>query len=178
MSRPIGIYFGTDTGRTRRVAKLIAQKLGSRANAPLNIGRADLDAFLAHEFLILGTPTLGEGELPGLSVGLAQGSWEEFLPLLQGQDMSGATVALFGLGDQDKYGNEFVDALTLIYDAVLACGARVVGAWPVDGYNFKASQALIDGQFVGLALDQINQPLLTEVRVDAWLQQLAGELED
>ena len=178
MSQKIGIYFGTDTGRTRRIAKLIAQKLGSRANAPVNIGRADLDAFLAHEFLILGTPTLGEGELPGLSVGLSQGSWEEFLPLLLGQDMSGNTIALFGLGDQDKYGNEFVDALILLHDAVVACGARVVGAWPVDGYNFKASQALIDGQFVGLALDQINQPLLTEVRVDAWLQQLAGELED
>ena len=178
MSQKIGIYFGTDTGRTRRIAKLIAQKLGSRADAPVNINRADLDSFLAHEVLILGTPTLGEGELPGRTVGLAQDSWEEFLPLLLGQDMSGNTIALFGLGDQDKYGNEFVDALILLHDAVVACGARVVGAWPVDGYNFKASQALIDGQFVGLALDQINQPLLTEVRVDAWLQQLAGELED
>lgn len=173
----IGIYFGTDTGRTRRVAKLIAQKLGERADAALNINRATLDQFLAHDVLILGTPTYGEGELPGRSTGLAQESWEEFLPRLQGADMKGRRVALFGLGDQDKYSSEFVDAMIFLHDAVIACGARVVGTWPVDGYTFKASQALLDGRFVGLAIDPINQAALTEARVDAWLRQLTTELE-
>ncbi|PKO84815.1 MAG: flavodoxin [Betaproteobacteria bacterium HGW-Betaproteobacteria-11] len=177
MNPKIGIYFGTDTGRTRRIAKLIAQKLGDRADAALNVNRVDPDTFLAHRVLILGAPTYGAGELPGLSTGLAQESWEEFLPRLRGRDMKGKTVALFGLGDQDKYGGEFVDALMILYDAMVACGARVVGAWPTDGYSFKASQALLDGRFVGLALDQINQPALTEARIDAWLQHLAHELE-
>jgi flavodoxin I len=177
MSATIGIYFGTDTGRTRRIAKLIAQKLGERAQAPLNINRALIEDFLAHQLLILGTPTYGDGELPGLATGLAQESWAEFLPRLQGRDMSRQTVALFGLGDQDKYGSEFVDALLPVYDAVVACGARVVGAWPAEGYDFKASQALVDGRFVGLALDQINQAALTEARIDAWLRQLADELQ-
>lgn len=171
----IGIYFGTDTGRTRRVAKLIAQKLGDRAQAPVNINRATLEDFLAHEVLILGVPTYGDGELPGLATGLAQESWAEFLPRLEGQDMRGKTVALFGLGEQEKYGHEFVDALILLHDAVTACGARVIGAWPVEGYAFKTSQAMIDGRFVGLALDQISQPALSEARIDAWLQQLDDE---
>lgn len=177
MAAPIAIYFGTDTGRTRRIAKLIAQKLGERALAPVNIGRTGIDDFLAHDTLILGTPTYGEGALPGLSTGLAQESWEEFLPRLQGRDMRGKTVALFGLGDQDKYTNEFVDALILLHDAVTACGARVIGAWPAAGYDFKASQALVGERFVGLALDQINQPALSEARVDAWLRQLDDELQ-
>jgi flavodoxin I len=171
----IGIYFGTDTGRTRRIAKLIAQKLGDVTLAPLNINRTSIEQFLAHEVLILGAPTYGDGELPGLSVGLAQESWEEFLPRLAGQDMRGKKVALFGLGDQEKYSSEFVDALIFIHDAVLACGATIIGRWPVDGYAFKASQALLDGRFVGLALDQINQPALTEERLDRWLQQLRNE---
>jgi flavodoxin I len=171
----IGIYFGTDTGRTRRIAKLIAQKLGDVADAPLNINRTSIDQFLAHDTLILGTPTYGDGELPGLSVGLAQASWEEFLPRLAGHDMTGKRVALFGLGDQEKYSNEFVDAMIFLHDTVLACGATVIGTWPVDGYAFKASQALIDGRFVGLALDPINQGALTEARVDTWLQQLKSE---
>lgn len=149
----IGIYFGTDTGRTRRIAKLIAQKLDgwadARAAAPLNINRATLDDFLAHEVLILGAPTYGDGELPGLATGLAQ----------------------------EKYGHEFVDALLLLHDAVVACGARVIGAWPIDGYTFEASQAVIDGRFVGLALDPVSQPALSEARIDAWLQQLADELQ-
>ncbi len=176
MAGPIAIYFGTDTGRTRRIAKLIAQKLGDRALAPANIGRTTVDDFLAHDTLILGTPTYGAGELPGKSTGLSQDSWEEFLPRLQGCDMRGKTVALFGLGDQDKYTNEFVDAMLLIHDAVVDCGARVVGAWPAESYSFKASQALIGKHFVGLALDQINQATLTESRIDAWLAQIAGEL--
>jgi flavodoxin I len=174
----IGIYFGTDTGRTRRIAKLIAQKLEGRADAPLNINRVTLEDFLAHEVLILGAPTYGDGELPGLATGLAQESWAEFLPRLEGQDMRGKTVALFGLGEQDKYGHEFVDALILLYDAVLACGAHVIGAWPVEGYVFKASQAVIDGRFVGLALDPVSQSALSEARIDAWLQQLDRELEE
>ena len=177
MNATIGIYFGTDTGRTRRIAKLIAQKLGERAQSPLNINRAAIEDFLAHEVLILGTPTYGDGELPGLATGLAQESWAEFLPRLRGRDMSRQTVALFGLGDQDKYGSEFVDALLPVYEAVAGCGARVIGAWPAAGYDFKASQALIDDGFVGLALDQINQPALTDGRIDAWLQQIAGELK-
>ncbi len=176
MTNKIALYFGTDTGRTRRIAKLIAQKLGDKALAPVNIGRTSVEDFLAHDTLILGTPTYGEGALPGLSTGLAQESWEEFLPRLQGRDMRGKTVALFGLGDQDKYANEFVDAMLLIYDAVVDCGARVVGTWPAEGYSFKASQALIGNHFVGLALDQINQAALSESRIDAWLAQLAGEL--
>ncbi|MBI5110306.1 MAG: flavodoxin [Rhodocyclales bacterium] len=176
MAAPIAIYFGTDTGRTRRIAKLIAQKLGDRALAPVNIGRSTVDDFLAHEVLILGTPTYGEGALPGLSTGLAQESWEEFLPRLQGRDMRGKTVALFGLGDQDKYAGEFVDAMLLIHDAVVDCGARVVGAWPAAGYDFTASLALVGDHFVGLALDQINQAALSDARIDAWLRQLAGEL--
>ncbi len=171
----IGIYFGTDTGRTRRIAKLIAQKLGDRAADPLNINRTNVDDFLANDILILGTPTYGDGELPGLSVGLSNESWEEFLPRLTGQDMTGKKVALFGLGDQDKYANEFVDAMIFIHDTVTACGASVIGTWPTDGYSHKASQAVIDDRFVGLALDQINQPALTEERVNAWLAQILGE---
>lgn len=174
MTDKIAIYFGTDTGRTRRIAKLIAQKLGDKALAPANIGRTSVEDFLAHDTLILGTPTYGEGELPGLSTGLSQESWEEFLPRLQGRDMRGKTVALFGLGDQDKYANEFVDAMILIHDAVVDCGARVVGAWPAAGYDFKASRALIDGRFLGLALDQVNQAALTEARIAAWLLDLAS----
>ncbi|WP_310448632.1 flavodoxin [Sulfuritalea sp.] len=177
MTDKIAVYFGTDTGRTRRIAKLIAQKLGDRALAPVNIGRTGVEDFLAHELLILGAPTYGDGELPGLATGLAQESWAEFLPRLEGQDMRHQTVALFGLGEQEKYGHEFVDALILLHDAVVACGARVIGVWPTDGYAFQASQAIIDGRFVGLALDPVSQPALTEPRIDAWLRQLDEELQ-
>ncbi len=172
----IGIFFGTDTGRTRLIAKQIAKKLGDAADAPVNIGRTTLADFLAYDALILGSPTLGDGELPGQSVGLSQPSWEEFLPELAGADLSGKVAAIFGLGDQKKYPDEFVDAIGIIHDALLAAGARVVGRWPIAGYEFAASQAVDGDDFLGLALDQINQPVLTEQRIDSWLAQIRPAL--
>lgn len=176
----IGIFFGTDTGRTRLIAKQIARKLEARrpgsAAAPVNIGRCTLAEFLAYDALILGTSTLGEGQLPGLSVGLAQPSWEEFLPQLAGLDLAGKTVALYGLGDQQKYPGEFVDAIGLLHAALSAGGARLVGRWPTAGYAFSASLAVDGDHFLGLALDQINQPALTDERLERWLAQLAAEL--
>ncbi|MEY4593067.1 MAG: hypothetical protein RIR18_1962 [Pseudomonadota bacterium] len=170
--RKIGIFFGTDTGRTRLVAKQIAKKLGDLAAVPVNIGRTSMADFLAYDALILGSSTLGAGELPGLSVGLTQPSWEEFLPQLAEADLSGKTIAIYGLGDQTKYPDEFVDAIGILHDAVVARGARVVGFWQTEGYIFNASKAVEGEHFLGLALDQINQPLQTEARLDAWLTQI------
>ncbi len=172
----IGIFFGTDTGRTRRVAKLIAQRLGEAADAPLNINRVTAADLAAYRVLILGTPTLGDGELPGLDNGAQTASWLEFMPQLEGQDWSDKTVAIFGLGDQDKYPNEFVDAIAILHDAVTGCGAKVVGETAAEGYRFNRSQSVVDGRFLGLALDQINQAALTEVRVDAWLADIQPHL--
>lgn len=172
----IGIIFGTDTGRTRRVAKLIAKKLGEAAASPVNVNKVTPDEFLAYDALIIGTPTLGDGEVPGLESGAEGESWAEFLPQLEGADMSGKVVAIFGLGDQETYGNEFCDAMIELYDCVTSCGATVVGAWPTEGYVFEVSQAVVDGCFVGLALDNDNQADLTESRVDAWLEQVTPTL--
>lgn len=172
----IGIFFGTDTGRTRLVAKQIARKLGEAADAPVNIGRSTLADFLAYDALIVGSPTLGDGMLPGESTGLSQPSWEEFIPQLTDVDLSGKTIAIFGLGDQKKYPDEFVDAIGLLHDAFAARGARIVGRWPTEGYTFSASKAVDGDDFLGLALDQHHQPVLTEERIDCWLAQISPEL--
>ena len=171
----IGIFFGTDTGRTRLIAKQIAKKLGDTAAAPVNIGRTTLADFLAYDHLIVGSPTLGDGMLPGESCGLSQPSWEEFVPQLAAADLTGKTIAIFGLGDQKKYAHEFVDAIGILHDAFVARGARVVGRWPTAGYDFAASQAVDGDEFLGLALDQHHQPVLTEERIDAWLAQIKTE---
>ncbi|HSG23815.1 MAG TPA: flavodoxin [Azonexus sp.] len=172
----IGIFFGTDTGRTRLIAKQIAKKLGDAADTPVNIGRTTLEDFVAYDRLILGSSTLGDGELPGLSTGLAQPSWEEFLPQLEAADLTGKVVAIFGLGDQKKYASEFVDAIGIIHDTLVARGARAIGYWPTTGYEFDNSQAVDGDHFLGLALDQINQPVLTEARLESWLAQISPEL--
>ncbi len=169
----VGIFFGTDTGNTRRVAKDIATALGSAIAAkPVNIRNASVADLLAYDNLILGTPTYGEGLLPGLSSGNATESWEEFLPTLSGQDFSGKKVAIYGLGNQKSYPAEFVNAVFYLYEQFEQCGATIIGEWSAEGYNYKASKAVVDGNFVGLVLDQENQKELTPDRLNAWLKML------
>ena len=170
----VGIFFGTDTGNTRRIAKDIAAALGADiADKPVNISKADVSDLLAYDILIVGAPTYGEGELPGLSAGHDNESWEEFLPKLIGEDFSGKKVAIYGLGNQKSYPTEFVDAVFYLYEQFKHCGATLIGDWATQGYNFKASKAVVDGRFVGLALDQENQKDLTPARLDTWLKMLA-----
>ncbi|MEQ1530117.1 MAG: flavodoxin [Methylococcales bacterium] len=169
----VGIFFGTDTGNTRKFAKAIQKQLGDGvADKPVNIKNASVDDLLAYDLLILGSPTYGEGELPGLTSGTSTESWEEFLPNLAGADFSGKTIALYGLGDQVGYAGNFVDAIGMLYDAFSEVGAKFTGFTDTDGYEFEQSKALLDNKFVGLVLDEDNQKDLSEVRLQDWLQQI------
>lgn len=170
----VGIFFGTDTGNTRKIAKQIAKELGDIADKPVNINKATVDDLLAYDVLILGSPTYGDGELPGLTSGNQNESWEEFLPTLVGADFSAKTVALYGLGDQEGYPGNFVDALGFLYDAFSDCGANIVGLTSAEGYTFDRSTALVDDRFAGLVLDEDNQKELTEGRLKAWLEDIAS----
>lgn len=169
----IGIFFGTDTGNTRKIAKSIAKQIGEAAGKPDNIKNVGVDDLLAYDVLILGSPTYGEGELPGLTAGTSTESWEEFLPNLVGADFSGKTIALYGLGDQVGYPGNFVDALGMIYDAFADCGAKFVGFTSTEGYEFESSKAILDEKFVGLVLDEDNQKELTDVRLADWLDSIS-----
>lgn len=175
MSR-IGLFFGSSTGNTRRIAKAIKKRFDNDTMAEaLNVNKATPELLAGYDYLILGTPTLGDGDLPGLDADCQQPSWAEFLPQLKDVDFTGKTVALYGLGDQEKYADNFVDALGILYEFVNARGAKVVGAWPSEGYDFVASKAEKDGEFVGLVLDQDNQKPLTDDRLETWLRLISGE---
>ncbi|WP_317931129.1 flavodoxin [Halioxenophilus sp. WMMB6] len=171
----IGLFFGTDTGKTRKVAKMIKKMFDDDTMAkPENVNRAVAEEFLSYDFLIIGTPTLGEGLLPGLSADCENESWEEFLPKIEDADFTGKTIAMYGLGDQVGYADEFVDALGELYSFFSERGATIVGAWPNEGYEFEHSEGLgEDGKFFGLALDMDNQSNLTDERLKTWLGMIA-----
>ncbi|MGY6277872.1 flavodoxin [Methylomonas sp. MgM2] len=169
----VGIFFGTDTGKSRKVAKTINKRLGEAiADKPVNISNATVDDLLAYDVLIIGTPTYGDGELPGLTAGTSAESWEEFMPNLEGADFSGKTIALYGLGDQEGYPDNFVDAMGILYDAFADCGANFVGFTSTDGYTYNKSKAAMGDEFVGLVLDEDNQSELSEMRLQDWLKQI------
>jgi len=172
-----GIIFGTDTGKTRKIAQQIYTLLDDKSIAkPININRCTIEDLLAFDNLIIGTPTLGSGELPGLSVDCESESWEEIAGDIEDADFSGKTIALFGLGDQEGYPDEFVDALGELFELFSAAGATLIGRWPNEGYQFNSSAALDGKEFIGLVLDQDNQASLTEARLTKWLAGIKPQL--
>ncbi|MCB1774928.1 MAG: flavodoxin [Gammaproteobacteria bacterium] len=177
----IGIFFGTDSGTTRLIAKKIARSLVARIGEhvvakPVNINRVDVNRLLQHDALILGTPTYGKGVLPGRDSRNTESSWLEFLPQLADADFSGKRIALYGLGDQEEYPDHFADAIRDLHDAFTARGATPVGGCDIDGYEFNCSRAVIDGRFIGLVLDQHLQHLLTDERIERWLDEIVPAL--
>jgi len=158
------ILYGSTTGNTERAAKQIAALLNGKAIAIRNAQAADFEA----DLLILGTSTWGIGDL--------QDDWSAELGKLQTASLKGRTVALFGLGDQSSFSSSYLDGLGTLYDAVVAGGAHVIGTWPIEGYRYSESQAVRNGAFVGLALDDDNEASLTPQRIAAWCDVLRGFL--
>ena len=94
--------------------------------------------------------------------------------------LEGKIVALYGMGDQLGYGEWFLDALGMLHDKLVTKGVKFVGYWPTEGYEFTSPKPVIaDGQlFVGLALDETNQYDLSEERIQAWCEQILGEMAE
>jgi len=155
----IGLFYSTETGMNEGVAKMIAEMMPGELDVFMEITKASVDDAASCDCLLIGMPTHGEGEM--------QEGWADFYPNLDSIDFSGKIVALFGLGDQVGYGHEFVDGLRLLYDKFVKRGATMVGRWPTDGYDFSHSEAIVDGQFVGLVIDEQNQLDQTPEQVDA-----------
>jgi flavodoxin I len=169
----IGIFFGTETGTTRLVAKKIQKLLGDDiADKPVNVNRITPADMLAYDALILGTPSYGVGDIPGRSAGCLESNWEEFLAQAEGVDLTGKRIALFGLGAQERYAERFASSLIRLYQALKDKGADIVGSWSTEGYVFEHSASVVDGRFVGLIIDQRTQGAYTDERIKTWLEQV------
>lgn len=160
MSKTV-VVFGSSTGTCEAIAEKIGAKIGAEV-----VNVQDLtDEVLSADNILLGTSTWGAGEL--------QDDWYDGIGVIKGADLSGKTVAIFGCGDSASYGDTFCGAMKELYDAAKAVGANVIGEVSTDGYTFDDSDAVVDGKFVGLALDDINEDDKTDGRIDAWIAQLA-----
>ena len=163
----VGIIYGSSTGNTEKAAELIAEKIGSAEVK--NASEADASFIENCSSLVLGSSTWGAGDL--------QDDWETGINLLKKCDLAGKKVALFGFGDQEGWGDTFADAMGILYETVVEKGASVIGRCSTDGYSYSSSAAVVDGEFVGLPLDEDNQSHLTEGRIDAWVEKIKDQIK-
>ncbi|WMX13911.1 MULTISPECIES: flavodoxin [unclassified Aureispira] len=166
--KKIGLFWGSDTGMTEEIVNILVDSIGQDQVDSINVFNASIEQFAAYDTLILGLSTWYDGEL--------QSDWDEFFEQFQQVDFSGKTVALFGLGDQEGYAEFFIDGVGIIGKVVQQNGGTIVGKWSTKGYDYEASKAVVEeGFFMGLAIDEDNQPQQTDERLEQWIAQLKEE---
>lgn len=160
-----GIFYSFNSTKTAKAAEKICQEFGEDYSIELvNAEELTEEVFLSFTNLILGVPTWFDGELPNY--------WDEFIPALEDLNLKGKTIALYGLGNQVEYPENFGDAIGIMAELVQERGAKLVGLTSIEGYTYESSRAEIDGKFLGLILDQETQPRLSKDRIADWVKDL------
>lgn len=164
----IGIFYGSTEGNTERVATKIQEALGGSDVAAMhNVSSSTADDMQQYDYLLLACPTW--------DIGVLQEDWDSFIDEIEDVDYAGKMVTYLGLGDADGYPDTFVDAPGIIHERIGDSGAKFVGTWPTDGYDFEESKSVKNGKFLGLIIDEDNQADLTDERVAKWVAQIKSE---
>ncbi|MCB0804202.1 MAG: flavodoxin [Bacteroidales bacterium] len=161
-----GLFYGTTSGSTKKVAELIKKEMGADSVDIYDIKNTKPEDILQYENLIFGTSAWGIGDM--------QDDWELLIDDIVDLDFTGKKIALFGLGDQENYPGSFADGMGTIY-CRLPVKDQIVGFTSTRGYKYYFSSAEKDGKFVGLAIDHDSQADKTPERVKKWAAQLKKE---
>ena len=162
------IIYGSSTGTCQDLASRIAAKLGVDNADVFDAGSISAEQLEGYQNLVLGTSTWGAGEM--------QDDWYDGVKAVKAANLNGKTVAIFGCGDSEGYSDTFCGGMGELYNAAKEAGAKVIGQVSTDGYTYDDSEAVVDGQFVGLALDEVNEDDKTDERIDAWVAATKPEL--
>lgn len=165
-----GIFYSFNSTKTAKAAEKIIEEFGPDYTiSPVNAEELTEELFLSFTNLILGVPTWFDGELPNY--------WDEFIPAIEDLNLKGKTIAIYGLGNQAEYPENFGDAVGIMAELVQERGANLVGFTSIDGYTYESSRAEKNGTFMGLILDQETQPRLSKERIAHWVKDLKSNFK-
>lgn len=163
------IFYAFHTNKTSKVSEKIIEAFGKENLEVLNAEEVSEDNFLQFDNYIIGVATWWDGELPNY--------WDEFVPAIEDMDLSGKKFAIYGLGDQKGYPENFNDGVGIFADLVESKGGKLIGFTSRDGYEYEASRAERGDQLCGLCIDQENQARQTKSRVEKWVEQIKEEFK-
>lgn len=165
--KKIGIFYGSSTGTTERVAYELADALGVDVGDVYDVARTSPDALGEYDVLLLGTSTWGVGEI--------QDDWRDFMSGAQVLDLSVKMFGVFGCGDETM-ADTFCSGMGELYNDFVKTGARLIGEFNADGYEFEHSGAEVGDVFVGLVLDEVNRPELSHGRIREWSKKILYQI--
>lgn len=168
----IAIFFGPLDGAVNRVADKVKDAIGEDKVVMVPVKEATVADLNKYDKIIFGISTVGKETWHSTYSNL---DWAEFLPEIAKTTYEGKKLAIFGLGDHVTYAATFVDHIGLLAKELMDKGAELLGQVPVDDYEFDDSEAVVDGKFLGLPVDEDFEPELTDERVRKWIEQLRSE---
>lgn len=167
MKKVILVYW-PKKGNVEKTANKIARQFDGIPVDVFTISELTVEKLAEYDLLILGGSTVGADNWQDTHTS----KWYSFFEALKQIDLSGKTAAIYGLGDQVLYPENFVDGMAIIRDELVAAGARIIGAWPVEGYEHTDSKSIEGDYFIGLALDDDQQAELSDERISKWVEML------
>jgi flavodoxin I len=165
----IAIFFGPLGGSVHHVAKKIKNIIGESNVVMVPVKDASAADLEKYDKIIFGISTVGKETWHSTYSNV---DWGKFLPEIGKARYEGKTVAIFGLGDHVTYASTFVNHIGLLARELMKNGAVLTGQVPAENYEFGSSEAVIDGKFLGLPLDEDFEPELTDQRLSEWLEQI------
>ena len=168
------LYWGKG-GNVEHAAQIVYKQFDPETIDLFDVPSFDLNNLGNYDLLILGGSTVGAENWEDAT---DDNKWNKFFREIQHKDLSGIKVAAFGLGNQVLYPEHFVDSLGIFKDELSKTNASLIGQWPTEGYKFTDSEGMHAGMFYGLALDEDNEPGLTEERAKKWIAQLKKEMAE
>jgi len=165
----IGLFFGPVKGSVNRVAEKVKVALGEQNVEMVPVNDASISDLEKFDKIIFGISTVGKETWDS---NYSNSDWSKFFPNISKVDYSGKTIAIFGLGDHITYSGYFVNAMGVLAKDLLKNGATIVGKVDPSSYEFDESEAIFDGMFIGLPIDEDFEPELTDERVSNWVNAL------
>jgi len=165
----IAIFFGPEKGAVNRVADKVAEAIGTDKVEMVLVKNATHKDLEKNDKIIFGISTVGKESWQSTYSNL---DWAKFLPEIGKARYEGKILAIFGLGDHVTYSTTFVDHIGLLAKELINNGAQLVGQVPTDDYEYDESEAVVDGKFLGLPVDEDFEPELTDERIQNWIEQI------
>jgi flavodoxin I len=166
----VGIFFGPLNGSVNRVADKMKAALGEENVEMVSVNEAEVSDLERFDKIIFGISTVGKETWDS---NYSNNDWNKFFPKISEANYSGKTIAIFGLGDHVTYAGHFVNAMGVLAKELMKNGAtNIVGQVSTEGYEFEESEAVIDGKFIGLPIDEDFEPELTDKRIADWIEHI------
>ena len=170
----IGLFYGSETGNTKEHASTIHTLLSGTnlelTDDPVDVASFDVEDLLNYDVIIFGSPTWNIGEL--------QSDIGEVFDDFDNVDLTNKKIAIYGCGDQEGYPDSYQDAIGILARKLRDNNATIVGYTSTEGHSFEESLGIENDKFMGLALDDDNQPDLSEKRIKEWIDQLLKESKE